>query len=390
MLVSIIVGQAVRNNDFWDRTDELKDIWNAIESGSHILISAPRRVGKTSIMYKLLDEPKTNYIPVYIDTESADSQNEFWQKLFHALREEDFVNGLQNLAKIWWSKLTTIKITKISATGVEFGDGECLDYKEAFKRLIKDLDSDKKLIIMIDEFAQTIENIIKYEDQGIKSAISLLKAHRELRQDINFSQKVTFIYAGSIGLESVVAKMDAIKHINDLNSIKISPLSQSEAQEFTQQLFANNNIDIAGDEIIYLLDKVEWLIPFYIQLLAQEIKKLYRKESVVNPQVIDQAIENALQHRQHFETWLSKIKTAFKKKDYLFAKEILNTISEDMCMESLKIANIAAKHSLNDDDAKEIIHSLIYDGYINNNDNPKEYRFNSAILRMWWNKNVAN
>ena len=388
--MSIIVGQAVRNSDFWDRTDELDDIWDAIESGSHILISAPRRVGKTSIMYKVLDEPKTNYIPVYIDTESADSQNEFWQKLFHALIEEDFVNGLKNSAKTLWSKLTTIKITKISATGVEFGNGELLNYKEAFKRLIKDLDSDKKLIIMIDEFAQTIENIIKYEDEGIKSAASLLKTHRELRQDIKFSQKVTFIYAGSIGLESVVAKMDAIKHINDLNSIKILPLSLPEAQEFTQQLFAKNNITIRHDEIIYLLDKIEWLIPFYIQLIAQEIRKLYRKDPMVNRQMVDQAIDSSLQHRQHFETWLSKIKTAFKNKDYLFAKEILNTISENMSMESLNIANIAAKHSLNDDDAKEIIHSLVYDGYINNNDNPKEYRFNSAILRMWWNKNVAN
>ena len=111
---------------------------------------------------------------------------------------------------------------------------------------------------------------------------------------------------------------------------------------------------------------------------------------MVNRQMVDQAIDSSLQHRQHFETWLSKIKTAFKNKDYLFAKEILNTISENMSMESLNIANIAAKHSLNDDDAKEIIHSLVYDGYINNNDNPKEYRFNSAILRMWWNKNVAN
>lgn len=34
-VVSIIVGQVVRNSDFWDRTDELEDIWDAIESGSH-------------------------------------------------------------------------------------------------------------------------------------------------------------------------------------------------------------------------------------------------------------------------------------------------------------------------------------------------------------------
>ncbi|BCG62542.1 MAG: uncharacterized protein methR_P0185 [Methyloprofundus sp.] len=386
--MSIIVGQAVRNSDFWDRKDELEDIWDAIESGSHILISAPRRVGKTSIMYKLLDEPKANYIPVYINTESADSQNEFWHKLFHALIEEDFVSGLKNSTKTFWSKLATIKITKISATGVEFGDGELLDYKTAFKRLIKDLDNDKKLIIMIDEFAQTIENIIQYEET--KSSVSLLKAHRELRQDINFSQKVTFIYAGSIGLESVVAKIGATKHINDLNSIKISPLSPPEALAFTQQLFTNNNVDIPDKEVIYLLDKIEWLIPFYIQLIAQEIKRLHRKSPTVTSQMIDQAIENSLQHKQYFETWLSKIKTAFNKTDYLFAKEVLNIISDNTTMESLEIANIATKHALNDDDAKEIMHSLIYDGYINHNDNPKQYRFNSAILRMWWNKNVAN
>jgi len=386
--MSIIVGQAVRNHDFWDRANELEDIWDAINSGSHILISAPRRVGKTSIMYKMLDNPKSRYIPIYIDTESADSQNEFWQKLFHALIEEDFVNRLEATAKTLWAKLKTVKLKKVSAKGVEFGDGKTLDYKEAFQRLIKDLDSDNKLIIMIDEFAQTIENIIKYENN--KNATSLLKSHRELRQDIKFSQKVTFVYAGSIGLESVVAKMDATKHINDLNSIKISPLSQQEAIEFATQLCSNNNININNNEIIYLLKKIDWLIPFHIQLIAQEIKKLHRKEPIVSNKLIDSAIENALEHRQHFESWLSKIRTAFKNNDYLFAKEILNIISENKSMESLKIANIASKHSLNDDVAKEIIHSLIYDGYINNNDNPKVYLFNSPILRMWWNKNVAN
>ena len=28
--MSLFVGQAVRNNDFWDRTNELEDIWDAI------------------------------------------------------------------------------------------------------------------------------------------------------------------------------------------------------------------------------------------------------------------------------------------------------------------------------------------------------------------------
>ncbi len=362
--MSIIVGQAARGENFWDRTNELEDIWNAIESGSHILISAPRRVGKTSIMYKVQDEPKANYIPIYIDTESADSENDFWQKLFHALMEEDFINKFESLAKIFWTKLKSIKFKKISSSGVEFADGEILDYKEAFKRLIKDLDNDIKIIIMIDEFAQTIENIIKYEDT--KNALSLLKTHRELRQDVKISSKITFMYAGSIGLESVVSKMNATKYINDLNNIKISPLELNEAKEFTKKLCLSNHINISNDDIVYMLDQIEWLIPFYIQLITQEVKRLFRIEKEITKESIDKAIQNSLDYRSYFENWHSKLREAFDNNSYLFAKEILNIISETLTMKSSEIINIATKFKIDEDVAKEVIHSLVYDGYINN------------------------
>jgi AAA+ ATPase superfamily predicted ATPase len=383
-----VVGQVARGKDFWDRENELEDIWKAIESGSHILISAPRRVGKTSIMYKVVDEPKAGYIPIYVNTESADSQWEFWHKLFHALVEEEFVNGLKAQASLLWTKLKGINITKISADGIEFGDGVELSFIDAFKQLINDLDSDKKLLIMIDEFAQTIENIIKFEDE--KTAISLLKNHRELRQDRKFSEKVTFIYAGSIGLESVVAKIDASKHINDLNSIKVKPLERGDAMKFVIHLFKENKKDIAVQNIEYLLDKIEWLIPFYIQLIVQETVKLQREMQDVQSSAIDKAFEEALEHKQYFESWLSKIKTSFKNGEFLFAKMVLNKTSEEKTITFKQIVNLASKNNMDEESARGVIRSLVYDGYINNNDQPKAYRFNSPILRLWWNKNVAN
>ncbi|NQY34243.1 MAG: hypothetical protein HRT37_04585 [Alteromonadaceae bacterium] len=106
--------------------------------------------------------------------------------------------------------------------------------------------------------------------------------------------------------------------------------------------------------------------------------------------MIEKAINNALENRNHFESWWSKLKTSFEKNYYLFSKEILNNISVNKKMSSLDITNIASKNRVSEDNAKEIIHSLVYDGYINNNEDPKIYRFNSPILRMWWNKNVAN
>ena len=138
------------------------------------------------------------------------------------------------------------------------------------------------------------------------------------------------------------------------------------------------------------MEKIEWLIPFYIQLILQEIKKLSRKKSFVTHELIDNAIHNALEHRNHFENWLSKLKEAFEKDTYLFAKEVLNKISNKQTLNYNKIINLSVKHKVEEEIAREVIHSLIYDGYINNNEDSKIYRFNSPILRMWWYKNVAN
>jgi hypothetical protein len=384
------VGQAVRGKDFWKRVNELAAIWSAIESGSHILLVAPRRVGKTSIMFNLQDEPKDGYVVVYIDTESADSENEFWQKLFNALLEDEFVSKLKKYTTRFGNFLEGISIDKITTKGVEFGDGTVVDYATAFENLIKELDSDKKLIIMLDEFAQTVENIIKYEDE--KNAQKFLRTHRALRQNENLSHKVIFVYAGSIGLESVVTKMNASKLINDLNSIKVKPLTRDEGVLFTQQLCKATSIEMSDETITILLDKIEWLIPFYIQLLIQQLDILSREQNQtqIDEVMINGAIEQALSQRQLFDHWRSKLKDGFKKKGYLFAKEILNIICQEDTMSSLKIRNKATKHELDEDYAREIIHSLEYDGYITKYEDDKTYRFNSPILKLWWYKNVAN
>lgn len=382
--MKIITGQVARKDSFWDRKEELEDIWYKINNGSHILLVAPRRVGKTSIMYKIMDTPQEETIVLYVDVESADRENEFWKKLFSRLTEEEFLNTLKTKANKFLTFLRKINIDEITTKGIKFGETLETNYAEAFKRVIKNLDTDKKLIFMIDEFAQSIENIIKHE--GEREAQHLLKTHRELRQDQILSEKIIFIYAGSIGLESVAAKIESIATINDLAVVKVLPLGFDDAKMFIEALAISNAIDIDSNVIDYLLEKIEWLIPFYIQLIMDELRKA---RELVTEQTIDKAFQAILDNKNHFDHWRSRLQI-LADNEYRFAKEVLSIISENTTMQSNEIINIATKHGLSEDDAKEVIRSLVYDGYINNNDNPREYRFNSPILRMWWSKNVAN
>ena len=388
--MAIVVGQTVRGENFWNRKIEVDNIWDALNSGSHILLTAPRRVGKTSIMYKVLDEPQDNTIVLYVDTESADSKNEFWYKLFNRLLEEEFLNTLKTKAKNLYENIKSINAKKLTLTGVEFEDGSLIDYHQSFKRLIYDIDTDMKLIIMVDEFAQTIENIIENEDE--QNAISLLKEHRTLRQDDKFSSKALFIYAGSIGLEGVVSTINSSKYINDLKNIKVYPLEYDDAILFIEKLISNTSLEINKETIKYMLNQIEWLIPFYIQLIIDEVRIISKKiqNNIITNEIVNDAINNSLEHRNYFESWESKVRTIFKGDTYKFTKELLNKISSDNQIDTLDIENLSVKYNLEDDEKKDILRTLKYDGYINNEIDIKIYRFNSPILKLWWYKNVAN
>jgi len=385
--MAFITGQVVRNKNFWNRKFELEDIQEAIENGEHSLLVAPRRVGKTSIMYKVLDEPQDRYVALYIDSEEDNFEHEFWARLFNSLKREEFTNRFSSNITTFKSMLKSMKIKKVSLSGIEFGDGRVIDYKDAFEELMSSLPQDERVVIMIDEFAQTVENIIKYE--GEENALNLLRTLRAIRQASQF-KNIVFIYAGSIGLESVVSKLDGMKHINDLKPIKVSPLERDDAKNFIAHLLRDNSFNIDEIQIDYMLDKIEWLIPFYIQLILDEVKKLSRKNSTITNDSVDKAIDNALEHKNYFDNWRSKIKEAFSDKGYLFSKEVLNYISENNTITKKEIANIADKYELSEDEKRETFQSLIYDGYINNEDDIKIYRFNSPILRMWWYRYVAN
>ena len=385
--MAIIAGQAVRNENFWDRPFLMEDVFDIIETGGDILLVAPRRVGKTSLMYRILDTVGDEYVVIYVNTEAEHSVNAFWKKLFYTLMDDDFIVTLKNKASNFLNKIKSIRISEVGAEGIKFGEAEVIDYAKAFENLLKSYDGDKKLIIMMDEFSQTIENIIQHE--STEKAEQLLKVHRDLRQNHKVSEGTVFIYAGSIGLESVVANIKSSKHINDLVSISVPPFEAEDAEKFATHLCKSNGIEIEKSDVLYMLEKIEWYIPFYIQLIVQEVKRLYRRNPTVSRAVIDQAIEKVLQHKKDFVHWEERL-SSFSKEGKRYAKEVLNVISEHKTLESNKLVNMGAKYELEEDDAKQIIHSLKYDGYINNSDDAKIYRFNSPMLRTWWYQNVAN
>jgi len=52
------VGKIPRGNEFFRRDKIIDRLWNIIESRHHILLPAPRRFGKSGILYYMQDNPE--------------------------------------------------------------------------------------------------------------------------------------------------------------------------------------------------------------------------------------------------------------------------------------------------------------------------------------------
>ena len=144
-----IVGQPVRGENFFKRPIVIKKIWKALESGSDILISAPRRYGKTSIMLHLLDNPEENYNLIYIIVESINNENELFGRILNKIIESNFIDRFEGNSKIAIRGL----LQRIRGLGLEQEESTELNYRQEFIKLLGLLKNNECIVIMIDEFS---------------------------------------------------------------------------------------------------------------------------------------------------------------------------------------------------------------------------------------------
>lgn len=217
-----------------------------------------------------------------------------------------------------------------------------------------------------------------------KKAVSFLEKNRALRQNPEINTNIQFIYAGSIGLENVAGSIDGSKYINDINSHILKPLNRNEAKELINFILDGNQL-ISNEIIDYILEKLHEFVPYYIQIIIQEI---HESGFLGTTSEIDLIFEEIVKKRIYFEHWHARLKS-YKSNEYKFAKTILNIASEKESVTSATIYDKAVEFGV-EEDYKTVVNALIYDGYVNNNEKHSEYKFNSPLLKMWWCRNVAN
>jgi len=106
--------------------------------------------------------------------------------------------------------------------------------------------------------------------------------------------------------------------------------------------------------------------------------------------LIDRAFDAIIQARNenHFNHYHSRLKKQFKGEDFFFVIELLDILAHKGTLKRTEVFDLSAKYDL-EGKWKFIVEVLIYDGYINCSADRAVYRFNSPIVRMWWQRYIC-
>lgn len=394
-MVANRVGQPVQGDDFFGREKEQGDCWECLDA-DHLLLLAPRRVGKTSLMWRLKDDAAAHgFEASYMSGAEASDEAAFVQRLYEAVGELTAWRGIwQRLSEGPAGSLLR-KIEKIDVGGfsVELGGGDRDQWSLLGEKLTRAIDQHEgKCLLLVDELPVFVLALLRQDPSG-ERARRFLTWFRGLRQRSGMSGSLRWLLAGSIGLDTVAARLNLGDTINDLHIFHLGPFSRQVADDLLKELAASYDLELPEEVRRHILRRVGWTIPYYLQLVFSELRRRCAKGQAADIADVDAVFEDLLKpaKKAYFDYWRQRLEEELGKPDAAHALALLNTIAVDengasRPSLSQRLRGPVAESGQRKDKLRYLLDVLESDGYIVQEGD--RFRFRSPLLREFWVRRV--
>ncbi len=384
------VGNPAIGEDFIDRKREIKQILEVLEK-DNVLLAAPRRFGKTSIMRRLERELFGNdNVVIFLDVESVYSPQRFLSEIIMELTEFEefseksgFISKVKKICKLVQDNIEEIEVPTIFKAKLRSSVEDSLkeDWIDKADALFKTINtSDVNIYFIFDEFPIAIKNMDALD------AKMFLSWFRKLRQTCT---NVRFIVGGSVSIERVLRNVGGTNVINDFNVIRVNGFERDVALRIVENVFKEEGwgyTPLLGNKILNCVG--ESYIPYFVGIMLSAIVD----ERITTGKAIDNdLIENVYNGRllgskckHYFDPYFDRLKIFYHEMDVKAAKAILGRMSatENYPIELAFDSFQKETGSYDYEHFLDLISDLENDFYIENENG--QLNFYSKILKDWW------
>jgi hypothetical protein len=367
------------------RDQLIENIWDMVQQQS-LVITAERRIGKTTVMKKMAAEPQVGWLPVYQDLETCHSAAEFAMSVYRQVHQ--FLNVKGKLARRSKELLGSLGGTELGGI-FKLPEKAVTPWKEVLTKAIEDLmqenDAGTKLLFLWDEVPFMLMNIRDHE--SAQTAMQVLDHLRWLRQT---HSDLRMIITGSIGLHHVLSSLKEKNYanapVNDMAAVDVPPLTAEHAAQLAGQLILGECLETpdpaaAAAAIANEAD----CFAFYIQHIVRGLKLQGRSATPDNASqvVMGQMLDvndpwELIHYRERIATYYPN-----HEKEVLLVLDEL-AVAKDTASVNELLAMLKGASQFDDRERLVKLLSLMErDHYLTRNA-AGSYHFRFPLIRRWW------
>ena len=391
-----VTGSPVEHDDFFDRPRDLARLQRELANGANPLLTAPRRVGKTSLVLRLCElEREAGRCAVFMNVEGCHDELAFGEKLVDGLSESGLhPEPLSRISLAFRNARQALSGLKVGAAGVdmEMGSTEDPDHStlgRAVESIFRKIESGgKPVLLVIDEMPELLLALAR-DEHGTERVSRLLHWLRALRQ--TYRQNVRWILLGSIGLDSFVDDRNLRKAINDLTPLSLEALDPEEADSFLSQLGESNGLPLSAEQRALIIGRVGWPLPHHLQIVFHAL--IDSGATLADAAAVEAAFAHLLlpNNLSQFDTWRQRLEEQFNQSDATAAKDILRHLCQHpsgrtraQILNALMSTRQNADPAAVEDQLARLLVMLQRDGYLLESEG--RYAFRSFLLREYWHR----
>src|SRR3990172_11041001 len=391
----LIIGSPPRGEDYYGQEELIEIIWSKLEH-DNVLLVAPRRFGKTGAMIRLLDEPRGDFRPLFLDVEPIEHAAGFMIELIaNLIRDDQFARvigslwkGTKILGKFFRDLPAHIDLGGVKVELRERTDvpEKWLSYGERIMSLLAK--EGPPLLLLIDEFAVMINTLARSNETEMKQLLRWFRAAR-----IAPKTQTRFVIGGSINLITTLDSYGLVDTVNDLAVIRLKPFARSTARSYVEMIFKTREVKAQQEIINLILELVGEPIPYLLAVLMSSIFDRQRAtKSDISVDMVKDAFADDLlggTASAFFRQYRSRIDQYYPANEALAAKALLGTLSkaENPIIQD-KLYQIYIKTAGRDPSPQleeafmQLLYKLENDFYVVAEDH--SYVFFSRVIKLWW------
>lgn len=316
MINPFVINGIVPDRYFCDRVAEASKIIKCIDNQSDLLLTSPRRMGKTQLIYHVYnqDEIRNRYYAFYVDIYSSTSLHELvlllGKEIYKSLvsKGKKSLDSFMSVVKSFTGCFGYDPLTGLPSFDIKLGDIRHpeLSLSEIFSFLEH---ADKPCIFTIDEFQQ----IGKYPETNVEAL---------LRTYVQKMNNCRFIFAGSDRhtLENMF-NSPAKPFYNSVEHMYLDSISKDVYSEFINSAFDEYGRTISPDAVSYAYDLFDGHT-YYVHQTLHNAFAYNEADVAITKDIITETVNGILNDREHsFHTQMSLLNYAQKETLIAIAKE---------------------------------------------------------------------